>query len=575
MKKRVILFLVLLFSFGFVNASTTFKVDCPTKATALEVIKCTVSIKPDNYGLDGLSFNYDITGGTYDSFTPNGNYSKLSITQYGAMLNRETTYTGTNFDTVGTLAVKMPSSGSISIVFNNISIITSDRDELSASSVTKTIKLADNNNYLSSISVSEGTLSPTFNKNTTSYTVTNVNSDSINITAKSEVSTASVSGTGTKTLKYGANDFTITVSAENGIKKTYNIKVYRNDNRDKTNTLSSLSIDGYDLSPSFDKNTTSYTLKVKKDVTSVKINATLESSKSSFVKNYGPRTVNLNYGENTIQIQVKSEAEGIKKYTIKVTREDNRSNNNFLKSLNVSAGDFKFNKSTLSYSFSVPNETTSIKVVATPEDAKSKVDGAKTYNLKEGNNKITITVTAENGSVKKYILQVTRIAKVIKKDVNLKLDNIEIDNYQINFDPETTIYNITIDDETELKINFKTQDETSAAIINGNNDLKNGSVIKITVTGIDGSTKDYLINISKNEKVNTDDNNQSGDNNNNTSNDNKDNNKNDNKVVKLNRNRKLQIIIGVASFIVIVISIILIVIINVKKSIKKSAALWK
>ena len=503
MKKRVMLFLVLLFSFGFVNASTTFKVDCPTKATALEVIKCTISIKPDNYGLDGLSFNYDITGGTYDSFTPNAsNYSKLSITQYGTMLNRETTYTGSGFDTVGTLAVKMPSSGSISIVFNNISIITSDRDELSASSVSKTIKLADNNNYLSSISVSEGTLSPTFNKNTTSYTVTNVNSSSINITAKSEVSTANVSGTGSKTLKYGANNFTITVTAENGIKKTYNIKVYRNDNRDKTNTLSSLSINGFNLSPAFDKNTTSYTLKVKKNVTSVKINATLESSKSSFVKNYGPRTVNLNYGKNTIQIQVKSEAEGIKKYIIKVTREDNRSSNNFLKSLNVSARDFKFNKNTLSYSFSVPYETTSIKVFATPEDNKSKVEGAKTYNLKEGNNKITITVTAENGSVKKYILQVTRIAKVIKKDVNLNLDNIEIDNYQINFDPETTIYNVTIDDETELKINFKTQDETSSAIINGNSDLKNGSVIKITVTGIDGSTKDYIINISKNEKVN-------------------------------------------------------------------------
>ena len=572
MKKRVMLFLVLLFSFGFVNASTTFKVDCPTKGTALGVIKCTVSIKPDNYGLDGLSFNYDITGGTYESFTPNAsNYSKLSITQYGAMLNRETTYTGSGFDMVGTLAVKMPSSGSISIVFNNISIITSDRDELSASSVTKTIKLADNNNYLSSISVSEGTLSPTFNKNTTSYTVTNVNSSSINITAKSEVSTASVSGTGTKTLKYGANNFTITVTAENGIKKTYNIKVYRNDNRDKTNTLSFLGIDGFNLSPAFDKNTTSYTLKVKKDVTSVKINATLESSKSSFVKNYGPRTVNLNYGENTIQIQVKSEAESIKKYTIKVTREDNRSSNNFLKSLNVSAGDFKFEKSTLSYSFSVPNETTSIKVVATPEDNKSKVEGAKTYNLKEGNNKITVTVTAENGSVKKYILQVTRIAKVIKKDINNNLDKLEIDNYQINFEPETTIYNVTIDDETELKINFKTQDETSSAIINGNNNLKNGSVIKITVTGIDGSTKDYIINVSKNEKPNPDDNTSNGNNNNN---DNKKDNK-DNKVVKLNENRKLQIIIGVVSFIVIVISIILIVIINVKKSIKKSAALWK
>ena len=561
MKKRVILFLVLLFSFSFVDASTVLKVDCPAKATALEVIKCTVSIKPDNYGLDGLSFNYDITGGAYDSFTLNKkNYTKLSITQYGVMANRSNTYTGSNYDTVGTLSVKMPSSGNLSILFNNISIITSEREELSASNVTKTVKLANNNNYLSNITVSEGTLSPVFNKNTTSYKVTNVDADTINISAKSEVSSASVSGTGTKSLKYGANDFTITVTAENGIKKTYSIKVYRNDNRDKTNTLTNLSIDGYTISPNFNKNTTSYTLNVKKDVTSIKVNATLESNKSSFVKHYGPRTVNLSYGENTIQVQVKSEAEGIKKYTIKVTREDDRSTNNYLKTLNVSAGDFTFDKKTLNYSFSVSNDTTSIKVIATPEDNKSKVDGAKTYNLKEGQNKITITVTAESGSVRKYTLQVTRIVKEIKKDVNNKLESLNIENYQINFDPETTIYNLTIDNETELKINFKTQDNSSSAIINGNNNLKNGSTIKVTVTGIDGSTKDYIINISKNEQIKKDDNNK----------------KDDNKtVVKVNENRKLQIIVGVTSFIVILICIILIIVINIKRSLKKRAELWK
>ncbi len=560
MKKRVVLFLALLFSFSFVNASTQFKVDCPSKGTALEVIKCTVSVKPDNYGLDGISFNYEITGGTYDSFSINGNYTKLSLNQYGAMLNRSNTYTGTGYDTVGVLSVKMPSSGRNNIVFNNISVITSDRNELDVSSVTKTIKLADNNNYLSSLSVSEGTLSPTFNKNTTSYTVTNVNSSTINISAKAEASTASISGVGEKTLKYGANDFTITVTAENGIKKTYSIKIYRSDNRDKTNTLSSLSVEGYTISPKFDKDTTTYTLKVKTDVTSIKVNASLESNKSSFVKNYGPRTVNLSLGENIIQIQVISEAEGVKKYTIKVTREDDRSSNNYLKSLNVNNGEFKFDKKTLNYSFTVPNDVTSIKVSAEAEDAKSKIDGVKTYNLKEGLNKITVTVTAENGSTRKYTLQVTRIVKEIKKDVNNKLESLNIENYQINFDPENTVYNVTIDNETKLNIDFKVQDETSSVVVNGNDNLKNGSVIKVTVTSIDGSVKYYIINISKNEDIKNDDNNKD------------DNNKT---VVKVNENRKLHIIIGVVSLIVIIISVILIIVINVKKSIKKRAALWK
>lgn len=561
MKKRVILFLVLLFSFNLVNASTSFKVDCPSKANALEIVKCTISVKPDNYGLDGISFNYEFSGASYDKFTMNSNYTKLSINQYGAMINRSSTYTGNGYDTVGTLNVKMPSSGNASITFNNISVMTSDRDEISVNNVTKTIKLNDNNNYLSSISVSEGVLSPVFNKNTTSYIVSNVDNDSINITAKSESTTANVSGTGKKTLKYGENKFTITVTAENGIKKTYNIKVYRVDSRDKTNTLSSLSIDGYSLNPTFNKNTTSYTLKVKENVTSIKINAKLESDKSSFVSGYGPRDVNLKYGENTIVIQVKSEAESIKKYTIKVTREDSRSSNNYLKSLNVSAGDFKFDKKTLNYSFSVSNDTTSIKVIAASEDNKSKIDGAKTYDLKEGINKIVITVTAENGSTRKYTLQVTRIVKEIKKEVNNKLESLDIENYQISFDPENTIYNLTIDNETELKINFKTQDSTSSAIINGNNNLKNGSTIKVTVSGVDGSTKDYIINISKNEEIKKEENNNEE--------------KKDNNVVVINENRKKQIIIGVTSFIVIVICIILIVIINIKKSIKKRAAQWK
>ncbi len=564
MKKRVMLFLMLFLSFEFVNASSTqFKVDCPSKATALEVVKCTISVKPDGYGLDGISFNYEISGGSYDSFSINSNYTKLSLNQYGAMLNRSNTYTGTGYDTVGALSIKMPSSGNASVVFNNISVITSEREELDVSNVSKTIKLADNNNYLSSLSVSEGTLNPAFNKNTTSYTVTNVSSSTINISAKAEASSASVTGTGEKTLKYGTNDFTITVTAENGIKKTYSIKVYRSDNRDKTNTLSSLSIDGFSISPKFDKNTTNYTLKVKKDVTSIKINASLESSKSSFVKNYGPRTVNLDLGENTILIQVISEAEGIKKYTIKVTREDDRSTNNYLKSLNVDVGNLKFDKKTLNYSFTVPNDTTSIKVTAQAEDVKSKIDGVKSYNLKEGLNKITITVTAENGSTRKYTLQVTRIVKEIKKEVNNKLDKLDIENYQISFDPENTVYNLTIENETKLNINFKAQDESSSVVVNGNDNLKNGSVIKVVVTGVDGSTKEYTINISKNEEIKKDDSNNIKDDNSN------------NKVIKIDENRKLHIIIGVVSFVIIVISTILIVIINIKRSIKKRAELWK
>lgn len=562
MKKRVLLFTILLFSFIVVNASDDFKVDCPAKANALSEITCTLSFKPDGYKLDGFQTNYDISGGSYVSFAKNDNYSELSIKNTGFMISRKNSYSGSGYDTLGVLKIKMPSSGSASISFSNIVIMDSDRNEHDdINDFTKTIKVTDSNNYLKSLTVSEGNLSPSFNKSTSEYSVTNVNAGTITINAETESNTATISGTGTKTLKYGANQFTITVISEANVKRNYKVTVYRSDNRDKTNTLSSLTIDGYNLSPNFDKNVVNYTLKVKKDVTSVKINASLESSKSSFVKNYGPRTVNLKYGENTFQIQVKSESESVKKYTIKITREDDRSSNNYLKSLNVSAGDFKFDKKSLNYSFSVPNETTSLVVVAVAEDSKSKIDGAKTYDLKEGLNKITVTVTAENGSVRKYTLQVTRIVKEIKREVNNKLESLDIENYQISFDPENTIYNVTIDNETKLNINYKVQDETSSVVINGNDNLKNGSTIKLTVTGVDGSTKDYIINISKNEETKKDDNTKNNDDN--------------NKVVKVNEDRRLHIIIGVTSFLIIVVIVIFFIIAGVKRSIKKRAALWK
>lgn len=561
MKKRVVFLILMLFSFNIVNAASDLKLDCPKKANAISTVECTLSAKPDNYELRGVQMNYSVSGGTYLDFTPNNsNYTPYSLSSAGTILNRKTNYTGSSYDNLGTLKIKMPSSGNATVTISNIILLDKNNDEHNVSNVSKTIKVADGNNYLSSITLSEGTID--FEKSKTTYEIKNINGSTIEIGANAESSYAKLSGdTGKKNLKLGLNTFKITVTSESGVNRIYTLNIYRNDNRDKTNTLSSLEVENNKITPEFNKNTVNYTLTVKKDVTSVKINATLESDKSSFNKGYGPRTVNLNYGVNNVVIKVTSESGAVKTYTIKITREDDRSSNNYLKSLNVSSGDFTFNKKTLNYSFTVPNEVTSLKVFAAAEDTKSTVSGVKTYNLKEGLNKITITVTAENKQTRTYTLQVTRIVKNITKETNNKLESLEITNYQINFDPETTIYNLTIENEKSLNITPKVQDSSSSVVVNGNENLKDGSVIKLVVTAVDGSTKEYIINISKNEEVNN--------------NDKKDDNQNDNNVVKVNENRKLQIIIGVASLLVIVVVVILFVVISIKRSLKKRAELWK
>ena len=556
MKKKVIFLILMLFSFSVVNAASDLKITCPSKANAISTVECTLSLKPDNYELRGVQMNYSVSGGTYLDFQLDSDYTSYSLSSSGALINRKTNYIGTSYDDLGILKIKMPSSGSASVSISNIISLDKNNDEHSVSNVNKTIRVTDSNNYLSNIILSEGTID--FDKSKTTYDVKNINGSSIDITATLESSYAKLSGdVGKKNLNFGLNTFKITVTSEAGVNRIYTLNIYRNDNRDKTNTLSSLEIENYKILPDFNKNTVNYTLTVKKDVTSVKINATLDSDKSSFNKGYGPRTVNLNYGVNTILIKVTSESKSTKTYTIKVTREDDRSSNNYLKSLNVSSGDFEFNKKTQNYSFTVQNEVTSIRVFAVAEDEKSKVSGAQTYNLKEGLNKINIVVTAENKQTRTYTLQVTRIVKNINKEVNNKLKSLEISNYQINFDPETTIYNLTIENESSLDIIPNVQDSTSSVVVNGNENLKDGSVIKLIVTAVDGSTKEYIINISKNEEIKNDDK------------------IDDNNVVKVNKNRKLQIIVGVSSFLIIVVVVILFSIIGIKRSLKKRATLWK
>ena len=556
MKKRVIFLILMLFSFSIVNAASDLKITCPSKANAISTVECTLSLKPDNYELRGVQMNYSVSGGTYLDFQLDSDYTSYSLSSSGALINRKTNYIGTSYDDLGILKIKMPSSGSASVSITNIISLDKNNDEHSVSNANKTIRVTDSNNYLSNITLSEGTID--FDKSKTTYDVKNINGSTIDINATLESSYAKLSGdVGKKSLNFGLNTFKITVTSEAGVNRIYTLNIYRNDNRDKTNTLSSLGIENYKISPDFNKNTVNYTLTVKKDVTSVKINATLDSDKSSFNKGYGPRTVNLNYGVNTILIKVTSESKSTKTYTIKITREDDRSSNNYLKSLNVSSGDFEFNKKTQNYSFTVQNEVTSIRVFAVAEDEKSKVSGAQTYNLKEGLNKINIVVTAENKQTRTYTLQVTRIVKNINKEVNNKLKSLEISNYQINFDPETTIYNLTIENESSLDIIPKVQDSTSSVVVNGNENLKDGSVIKLIVTAVDGSTKEYIINISKNEEIKNDDK------------------IDDNNVVKVNKNRKLQIIVGVSSFLIIVVVVILFSIIGIKSSLKKRAMLWK
>ncbi len=82
------------------------------------------------------------------------------------------------------------------------------------------------------------------------------------------------------------------------------------------------------------------------------------------------------------------------------------SKNNNLKSLSIEGLTLSpaFNANTTKYTVSANANTTVVNVKASVQDSKSKVSGTGKHNVYEGENKINVTVTAQNGSTKTYTI---------------------------------------------------------------------------------------------------------------------------------------------------------------------------
>ncbi len=94
--------------------------------------------------------------------------------------------------------------------------------------------------------------------------------------------------------------------------------------------------------------------------------------------------------------------------TTETTEEDDRSSNCNLASLQVSPGTLSpaFSADRTSYSLEVDKDVTSIVVSASAEDAKATTSVSGANSIQPGRNTVNITVTAENGAVKVYSIQV-------------------------------------------------------------------------------------------------------------------------------------------------------------------------
>lgn len=187
------------------------------------------------------------------------------------------------------------------------------------------------------------------------------------------------------------------------------------------------------------------------------------------------------------------------------TQEAPKSNNANIKSLTIKGNDDSdvvlspsFNPGAYDYEATVASTVKTVSITPILEDAKANAVISNNANeeLKAGeDNKITITVTAEDGSKKAYNINIKREA--LTSDATLK--NLEIEEIgKFKFDKDKFTYNVKIGKNVKsLTITYELSDENSTVDIEGNSKLKNGSVVKVIVTAQDGTKKAYTLNIQK------------------------------------------------------------------------------
>lgn len=179
------------------------------------------------------------------------------------------------------------------------------------------------NNALASLTVSNATISPVFHANTTSYTAEvpfSVSKLEVKATAADGKAKVSVNS---PTLKPdGTTNVTVTVTAENGAKKTYTIRVHREKDPNYVasgnNTLAGITVDGFLLSPGFRADVTEYVVWLPYETASVKISGKAADGRASVAVIGGD---NLAAGQdNPVQVICTAENGDKKEYTVVVKR---------------------------------------------------------------------------------------------------------------------------------------------------------------------------------------------------------------------------------------------------------------
>ena len=179
-----------------------------------------------------------------------------------------------------------------------------------------------NNANLKSLTVSNATINPVFSPATTNYTASvPFTTGKLNVSAEAEHPGATVSIGNTALVAGGTTDVAVTVKAEDGTTKVYHIKTKRAQDPNyvpsSDNTLASLAVEGFLLSPAFDTNRAAYAVYLPYETEYLDISAQVTDPKADLAI---PDLVNIPVGETTYEFVVTAENGDTRTYTLTVFR---------------------------------------------------------------------------------------------------------------------------------------------------------------------------------------------------------------------------------------------------------------
>lgn len=174
-------------------------------------------------------------------------------------------------------------------------------------------------NVLSSLTISNANINPSFSSHVTEYSVeVPFSVEKLDIKATARDSKAKVSVNSPKLKAGGVTTATVTVTAENGDQKVYTISVKRGQDPNYVpsgeNDLSGIQVEGFLLSPVFDPNVTNYVIWLPYEVESVSVSGT-PANKLAIVKVLGGDEL-LPGQDNEIQVICIAENGDQKVYTV-------------------------------------------------------------------------------------------------------------------------------------------------------------------------------------------------------------------------------------------------------------------